>query len=723
MAESSQAHGSGLTLERRGDGIAVIRIDSPGQSQNSLNWAAIDAFAGYLDQLAAERELPGIIVASAKPGSFTAGADIGMIHACSEADELTALARTGQQLFDRIAEFDVPVVAAINGICLGGGLELALACHGRLASDNRSVQLGLPEVKLGLLPGSGGTQRLPRRVGVPAALDLMTTGRQIAARKADKLGLLDEVVPEAILETVAGDYVRLLASRRRTPPSMRSLGQRIRWTALEGNPLGRRLLFAQARRQVAKASGGHYPAPARIVDCVETGMNRGIAAGLHAEAHAFGELGMTPEAVELMNIYFATTAMKKDTGVADSSVHPRPIRRTAVLGAGLMGAGISTVTADRAGLPVRLKDVQLEGLSRGLVHINNNIDYRRARGSLTAHEASLARRRVTPTLDFSGFGGVDLVIEAVFEDLDLKHRMIQAVEARTPETTIFASNTSSLPITELARGASRPANVIGMHYFSPVERMPLLEVIAHAGTDPDVIATAVKTGRRQGKTPIVVNDGAGFYVNRILAPYLNEGIRLVEEGVAVERVDQALVGFGFPVGPLKLLDEVGIDISAHVAPILHRAFGDHLAPVATADHMVEQGRLGRKSGRGFYRYDKRWRRGSPVDEGVYELIGVTPDKALDEATIVDRCLLPMLNEATRCLDDGILRGVRDGDIGAVYGIGFPPFRGGPFRYIERRGADAIAGRLREFADSTGVRHEPSAALMAAADKLRPFYPE
>ena len=722
MSDSDRDQDAGLTLERRRDGIAVIRIDSPGQRQNSLDWAAIEAFGTYLDQLAADPQLAGVIIASAKPGSFVAGADIGMIHRCADADELTTLARTGQVLFDRVAAFEVPVVAAINGICLGGGLELALACHARVCSESRSVQFGVPEVKLGLLPGSGGTQRLPRRIGAPAALDLMMTGRQIASDKAKRLGLVDEIVPEAILESVAADHVRLLASRRHSPPPKAPLAQRLGRYALVSNPLGRRLLFALVRRRARRQGGGHYPALPRIIDCVEVGLRDGMEAGLGEEAHAFGDLGMTPEAVELMTIYFVTTAMKKDRGVEDVSVQPRSIRRTAVVGAGLMGAGISTVTADRAGLPVRLKDVAAEGLAKGLRHINQGIEVRRRRGSITPFEATMARRRVTPSLDFSGFGGVDLVMEAVFEDLDLKHRMIQAVEACTPASTIFASNTSSLPISDLAAGAARPANVIGMHYFSPVERMPLLEVIAHAGTDPEVIATAVKVGRAQGKTPIVVHDGAGFYVNRILAPYLNEAIRLVEEGVAIERIDGVLVDFGFPVGPLKLLDEVGIDISAHVAPVLHRAFGERMSPVATAESLVEQGRLGRKSGRGFYRYDRRWARRARPDPAVYELLGVRPENRLDAATILDRCLLPMLNEAARCLDDGVLRGARDGDIGAVYGIGFPPFRGGPFRYIDCRGADAIVGQLQAFAATTGERHRPSSALLSAAEDGRPLNP-
>lgn len=701
-----------ITLERRADGVAVVRIDSAGHRQNTLDRALIDAATRVLDELDADHDVRGVVFASGKPGSFIAGADIGMIHERPDAAAVTELARTGQRILARLAGFRVPVVAAIHGVCLGGGLELALACRARVASDDPATRLGLPEVQLGLLPGTGGTQRLPRLVGLPAALDLMLTGRQVDSRRALRMGLVDERVPAPILEDAAarvalGDL----------PPRRRGLRARLARWASTGNRPGRRVVLSQARKTARAKTRGNYPAPPRILECVALGLDQGLEAGLAAEAEAFGELAMTPQARALIGLYFDSTATKKDPGVDGARVAPRPVRRIGVLGGGLMGAGIATVSADRAGVPVRLKDVRAEGLAHAVQHLGRHVEGRRR--SLTDLEAALTRRRLTTTLDWSGFRHRDLVIEAVFEDLELKHRMVAEVEANGGPETIFASNTSSLPVGRIAAGAAHPERVVGMHYFSPVERMPLLEVIPHRGTAPEVVATAVACGRAQGKTPIVVGDGAGFYVNRILAPYLNEAMRLVAEGVAIDRIDGALRDFGFPVGPFKLLDEVGIDICAHVAPILHAAFGARMAPPDGAQAMVEAGRLGRKSGRGFYRWRGR-RAGREVDTTVYGVLGVRPGAAIGAEAIVDRTVLPMVNEAVRCLDEGILRSARDGDLGAVFGIGFPPFRGGPFRYLDARGVATVAGRLQDLEATHGERFAAAPGLSRRMAEERPF---
>ncbi len=703
-----------LTLERRPDGVAVVRIDCPGSSQNTLGGSLIDLTSKLLDELERDQSAVGVIFISDKPGSFIAGADIHMIEACASAEEVTALSRAGQRIFSRLQDFPIPVVAAIDGVCLGGGLELALACDARIATSAAHTKFGLPEVQLGLLPGGGGTQRLPRLIGAPAALDLMLTGRQVDARKAPRLGIVDEVVAPSILLEAA--IQRLGAGRHRNHRSAAPL-QRAKSWLLTGNPLGRSVVFSQARKGVLAKTRGNYPAPMRIVDCVEKGCAEGFERGLEHESKAFGELAMTPEARRLIGLYFATTALKKDTG---TEAAPRPVHQVAVLGAGLMGGGIGFVTVDRAEVPVRLKDVKPEGLSTGLRYIHERVDGRRGRGSLTAFEADREKRRVTAALDYSGFRKVDLVIEAVFEDLDLKHRMVADIERECPEHTLFASNTSSLPIGRIAEGAQRPQNVIGMHYFSPVEKMPLLEVIAHPGTAPEAIPTAVESGRRQGKTPIVVRDGAGFYVNRILAPYLNEAVHLLGEGVAIDRIDKALVKFGFPVGPFKLLDEVGIDISAHVAPILHEAFGERMQPVDATRVMIEAGRLGRKSGKGFYLYRGR-KPGKVVDTTVYELLEIKPETELRNAEVVDRTVLMMLNEAVRCLDEDIVRSARDGDLGAVFGIGFPPFRGGPFRYLDQRGPDEVLQRLQALRREFGPRFTPAPAREAIAREGRRFH--
>ncbi|WP_290637401.1 fatty acid oxidation complex subunit alpha FadJ [Aquisalimonas sp.] len=694
-------------VEQRDDGIAVVTIDLPGESQNVLSRALMEEATASMDALENDQSVKGIVFISGKPGSFIAGADIEMLQACRSAEEVTELSRAGQAFFDRIANLNVPVVAAINGMCLGGGLELALACHGRVCTDADKTALGVPEVMLGLLPGSGGTQRLPRLVGIQAALDMALTGKQIRPAKAKRMGLVDDVVPEPILEDAAIRMVRKLQGGKRNSKRRRTWME----SALEGNPVGRRIVFDQARKQAQSKTRGNYPALPRIIECIETGINRGMKSGLELEAKRFGELAMTPQARQLMNIYFATTAMKKDTGTDDTSAAPRQVDRTAVLGAGLMGAGIAFVTTNKAGLPVRLKDIAVEGLNKGMQHLNDQLQEKVSRRSMTPFEADVQRNRVTPTLDYSGFSGVDIAIEAVFEDLDLKHRMVQDIEINASETTIFATNTSSIPITRIGQGAERPQNVIGMHYFSPVEKMPLLEVIATDQTDPEVIATTVDVGRRQGKTVIVVKDGAGFYVNRILAPYINEACHMLSEGVAIDRIDETMLNFGFPVGPFALLDEVGLDVTAKVAPILHDAFGDRMKPVAAADAMLADGRYGKKSQKGFYQYGGKKKKGKKaVDESVYSLLKIDPSNKARESDIIDRTLLMMLNEAARCYDEGVIRSLRDGDIGAVYGIGFPPFRGGPFRYMDERGIPEIVQRLKELQQQHGERFAPAEIL-------------
>jgi 3-hydroxyacyl-CoA dehydrogenase/enoyl-CoA hydratase/3-hydroxybutyryl-CoA epimerase len=340
---------------------------------------------------------------------------------------------------------------------------------------------------------------------------------------------------------------------------------------------------------------------------------------------------------------------------------------------------------------------------------------------LSTFEAGQQRRRVTPTLDYSGFHDVDLVIEAVFEDLELKRQMVGEIEEHCREDTIFASNTSSIPLAGIAAGATNPGLLIGMHYFSPVEKMPLLEVITTPQTEPEVIATAVALGRRQGKTVIVVKDGAGFYVNRILAPYINEAGLLLESGVAIDKIDQALVQFGFPVGPFALLDEVGIDVGSKVAPILHEAFGERMKPGRSTETLLKDGRLGRKSSRGFYRYGKGGKTKKQVDESVYKLLGVTPNVDMDAARIGERCVLPMINEAARCLAEGVIRSPRDGDIGAIFGIGFPPFLGGPFRYADSLGSGPLVAKLRDYQQRFGERYAPADMLVEMAEQEKAFY--
>ena len=707
----------------REDGIAVVTLDVPGETQNILKTEFADEAEALLDRLEREADLRGVVLISGKPGSFIAGVDIHRLQAYQTIAEATELSRAGQRFCDRLEHFKVPVVAAIDGPCLGEGLELALACHGRIGSDQPKTLLGLPEVLLGVLPGSGGTQRLPHLIGIPAALGLLLTGKRLTAAKALRMGLLDEVVPATLLLSAAVDLAHQLQSDHATAHRKSSLFsvKNLTKLALENNLLSRRMLFQKARQQALAKAGEHYPAPARIIDCVEMGAGHGFAKGLEAEATAFGELAMTLQARQLMNLHFTTAALKKDPIIAGSSIQPRPIHKVGILGAGLMGAGIAYVTTDRARAPVRLKDQDTASLNRGLAYIDRLIQQRLQRRSITPFEAGQERRRVTPTLDYSGFQNVDLVIEAVFEDLELKQRMVAEIEAHCAPSVIFATNTASIPITQIAATAQRPEQIIGMHYFSPVERMPLLEIITTPHTAPATLATAVAFGRQQGKTVIVVQDGPGFYVNRILAPYLNEAGYLLGEGVAIDAIDRALVQFGFPIGPFALLDEIGIDVGSRVGSLLHEAFGARMKPAGISDLMLADGRCGRKSKKGFYRYKAIKKAEKPVDKGVYPMLGVSGDVAMDHQEIVERCVLIMVNEAARCWDEGVIRGPRDGDVGAVYGIGFPPFLGGPFRYADSLGIPELVAKLTQYHERLGERFAPADLLVRMVREQCGFY--
>lgn len=701
-----------FTLEFRDDQVAVIHINVPGESMNTLKASFASEVTHVLQEIEQQRDLQGVVIISDKPGSFVAGADIGMIDACDNAADAESLARQGQAMFDRIEGLKIPVVAAIDGACLGGGLELALACHYRVATDNPRTVIGLPEVQLGLLPGSGGTQRLPRLIGIQKALPLILTGKQLRAKQAKKLGIVDDVVPATILLEAA--VKRVLSSKAKVRKAKLPVMHRL----LEGTGVGRGIIFSKAREQAQAKAKGNYPAVDHIIDTIAHGAEKGFQAGLEREAKAFGELAMTSVSRELRQIFFATTEMKKETGAGDTK--PRPVQHVGILGGGLMGGGIAYVTAAKAGLPARIKDIREEGIVHALRYSYELLSKKVKRKHLTRAELEATMLRLSGSLDYSGFAKADVVIEAVFEDLSLKQKMVAEIEAVTGPDTIFASNTSSLPITQIAAHAQRPENVIGLHYFSPVDKMPLAEIITHPQTSAETIATTVALAKRQGKTPIVVKDGAGFYVNRILAPYMNEAARLVLDGEPIERVDQALVQFGFPVGPMKLMDEVGIDVAAKVAPILANELGERFRAPTAFEKLIEDNRKGKKNQKGFYTYQGK-KAGKLVDESVYPLLGISPSAKLDDAEMAQRTVLLMLNEAAYCLAEGVIRSARDGDIGAIFGIGFPPFRGGPFRYMDALGIETVVQRLQQYQKTFGERYTPAPILVKMAANNERFY--
>ncbi len=487
---------------------------------------------------------------------------------------------------------------------------------------------------------------------------------------------------------------------------------------LEDNPLGRSIVFNQATKSVLSKTKGNYPAPLKIIECVKAGIDGPSAKGYQTEANYFGELAKTDVSAQLRQLFFATTEMKKELGVV--GVKPEVVKNVAVLGGGLMGGGIAFVTATKANVPVRIKDISHQGISSALKYGYNLLNKKVQRRFIRASEMQKQLSSISGTIEYSGFKNSDMVIEAVFEDLALKQKMVEEVESYCSENTIFASNTSSLPISKIAEKAQRPENVIGLHYFSPVDKMPLVEIIPHENTSEQTISTTVEFAKKQGKTPIVVADKAGFYVNRILAPYVNEAALMLLEGESIEKLDKALVSFGFPVGPMQLLDEVGIDIGSKIGPILQSELGDRFTTPPAFNLLIEDGRLGKKANKGFYQYGKKTK-GKQADESIYELLGIVKKPSLSDETINQRAVFLMLNEAARCLDEGIIRSARDGDIGAIFGIGFPPFLGGPFQYIDKLGVDYLVTKLKSWAELYGDRYTPCEALIKMAENNNTYY--
>ena len=698
------------------DGIGWLVLDLPGEPVNKITRAVRHELDEALDRLVADKEIRAVVLISGKPDSFIAGADIDEFVALQSREEAYELVRSGQTLISRLERLGKPIVAAINGACLGGGLEAALACTYRIATDDPKTRIGLPEVQLGIIPAAGGCQRLPRLIGVRAALDVILAGKQLVAKRAYRVGIVDELVPQAILEKVALAAAKRLAGGWKPKRRRRGAAD----LALDKNPLGRRIVYTTARNQLLKKTRGHYPAPEAALSAVQHGMKHGIESGLDMEAAFFAELAVDDVSRRLVQIFFATTALKKDPGVEGDAPDPVPISNLGVVGAGFMGAGIGGVAVAQAGVDVRFRDTDFQRVGKGLEGARKIFKAMLERRRIDKYEYRRLDRLLSGSTGYESFQRCDLVIEAVFEDLDVKHEVMRAIEENVRDDCVIASNTSTIPIARIAQVMDRPERVLGMHFFSPVEKMPLLEVIVTDTTAPWVTVSAVAFGREMGKTVIVVQDQPGFWVNRILGPYLNEASRLLQEGVTVEHIDKAMTKFGFPVGPVTLLDEVGLDVAQKAAKVLQEAFGDRMKSSEGMERMIEDGRLGRKSRSGFYRYEKGKKR--EVDETAYEIIEAAASSKVPREDVTKRLVYSMLNEAARALDEGVVRSPRDGDVGAIFGIGFPPFLGGPLRHLDEIGAKRAVEMLQQLAETYGDRFAPCPRLVRMAEAGERFYP-
>jgi len=699
------------------DGILKITFDLPDHSANIFTPAVAKEMNALIDQLCEDDSIRVALFVSGKPSIFIAGADVREIYKITRGDEAYQKSRLGQQLFNRWEKLPFTTIALVHGACMGGGTEFILSCDFRLASDSRKTLIGLPEVKLGVIPGWGGTQRLPRLVGLQNSLKLILTGNPVNSKQAYRMHLVDEVVPELIAEDVALRIAREIRDqgggkyleRRKKIPLLTKI--------IEHTKFGSSYVFKKSREMVQKQTRGHYPAPLRALAAVEYGVEKSFSEGLEYEARQFSEMAVTDVSKNLIRIFLITEQIKKQNGVDSPDVKPQPIKKIGILGAGVMGGGIAQLAASK-GYPVRLKDIDLKPLAMALKHARELFDRQVKKRRLTRREADLKMDLITTTTDYSGFGSVDLIIEAVVENPEIKKKVFQEVDQVTPDDTIIASNTSAIPITELATAVKYPEKFIGMHFFNPVHRMPLVEIIRGKKTADETVVSIYELVKKWGKTPVVVNDGPGFLVNRLLMPYMAEAVALLEEGVPIPDIDRALLDFGMPMGPFRLYDEVGIDVAFKAGKVMESFFGERIARSGILQKMVDSKRLGKKVGKGFYLFDGKKTR---LDANIYQFLGVSPTKKLSAEEIQKRVIYILINEAGYVLEEQIARKPRDVDVGMIFGTGFAPFRGGPLRFADSTGIANILRDIKVFQDRVGSRYTPAPLLTKIAEKGVGFY--
>ncbi len=713
-----------LTLTIEKNGVANLSFDLPNEKVNKLSAPVLAELEKAVNVIDGNKAIRVLIITSAKKDIFIAGADINEIKEIRDQKDAFEKVSRGQNILTKIAQLKIPTIAVINGACLGGGLELALACQYRVAIAGAKTVLGLPEVSLGIIPGFGGTQRLPQLLGLKDSLSMILSGKSVDAKKAFKIGLVDDIIREEFLEEKLGHFVtEILKSGAQNIYLQKRNDARKKRFIFESLICGRFIIFYLAKKDLFEKTKGQYPAPFYALEVVKRTYGRTYGArGFKAELEAFCELVVGEISKNLIEIFFTNEALKKDSGI-ESEVEVADIQNAALLGAGVMGGGIAWLFAN-SNIDIRIKDITQNAIALGYNQIVKVFNQLKKIRKINTEQANMKIANVSTGLDFVGFGKAEFVIEAVVENMAVKKRILAEAETYVSKDAIIASNTSSLSISEMGAALQNPERFAGMHFFNPVNRMPLVEVIRGAKTSDKTISTIVKLSKKLGKTPIVVKDVAGFLVNRILLPYMNEAAYLLQEGAEVKRVDQVMERFGMPMGPFVLADVVGIDVGVKVSHSLLEAYGERMRVADVLDEIYNNHKelLGKKSGKGFYIHPEN------QENREIEAILATVRKAknlhsiyLHDAEILDRCILTMVNEAAKCLEENVVKNARYLDMAMIMGAGFPAFRGGVLRYAESRGIAEIVKRLEELNKKHGVRFEISKLLVEMAKDGKKFY--
>ncbi len=705
--------GNAITVQSTDDGIAELCFDLQDESVNKFNALTLDELKEATTAIAADTSIKGVIVTSGKP-VFIVGADItefGALFGGSEESVREKILGINFEIFNAFEDLPVPTVAAINGIALGGGLEMALVCDYRVMSE--TAKIGLPETKLGIIPGYGGTTRLPRLIGADNAIEWIASGKEQKAEQAHKCGAVDAVVAPELLRDAAVSLLKQCIDGKLDFQAKR----REKLEPLKLGKIEATMVFETSKAFVAGQAGPHYPAPVTAIKVMEkaAGMSRDDA--LKEEASGIAKMAGTLTAKNLVGLFLGDQVLGKTA--KDLAKKARKVERAAVLGAGIMGGGIAYQSA-RKGTPIIMKDIAQAGIDLGLTEASKLLSKQVERGRMSAAEMAGVLARIQPSLGYDGFDNVDVVVEAIVENPKVKHAVLAETEAQIRDDAILASNTSTISITHLAEPLKRPENFCGMHFFNPVHRMPLVEIIRGEKTGEEAVARTVAYALAMGKKPVVVNDCPGFLVNRILMPYFGAFMGLVKRGVDFVSIDRSMERFGWPMGPAYLADVVGIDTGVHAGAVMAAGFPERMKYDFKTCHdvMFENERFGQKNGRGYYAYepDKKGRPKKIVDESVAALLAPVVDgsETMSKEEIVDSMMIPMCLEAVRCLEDGIAASATDVDLSLIYGIGFPPFRGGALHYIDDYGMAEFVAKADELAEAAG----PLRALYQPTEKLR-----